>query len=112
MRCPGYPDTFDLAEHETLELVDGAGTTLRVTRGTVWMTMQNDTRDIVLAAGDTFVVDRPGLTLIIAQAPTTLCAMTHGAVLQPREPRPSLAQRAIRWLESLGARRRTPAVYY
>lgn len=112
MRCLGYPDTYDLADGETLELLDGTGTALRIARGMVWITMERDTRDIVLAAGDTFVIDRPGLTLIAAQAPTTLCAMTRGSKARPREPRPGLAQRAIRWLESLGARRRTPAVYY
>lgn len=112
MRCPGYPDTLDLADGETLELLDGTGTTLRVTRGSVWITMESDTRDVVLEAGDTFVVDRPGLTLIAAQAPTTLCAMTRGAALYPREPRPGLAQRAIRWLESLGARRRRAPAYF
>ena len=53
---------------DELVRLDGArGTTLRVTRGTLWITLENDTRDIVLAAGDSYTIDRGGLTLIEAQ---------------------------------------------
>lgn len=79
---------------ETLEILDGTGTALRIARGIVWITMERDTRDIVLAAGDTLVIDRPGLTLIAAQAPTTLCAMTRGSKARPR--RVSARPRAAR----------------
>ena len=38
----------DLAERETLVLPDIAGATLRVNRGTLWITQEHDTRDVVL----------------------------------------------------------------
>ena len=40
---------------------------LRVTRGTVWITQEDDPNDVVLRAGDTWVVERDGLTIIEAQ---------------------------------------------
>ena len=70
------PGTFiDLAARESLPLPDVRGVTLRVTRGTVWVTQENDTQDIVLRAGDTWVVERNGLTLLEAQQDATVCAV-------------------------------------
>jgi hypothetical protein len=113
MPCPGYPDTFDLADGETLEIRDGQGTTLRVTRGAVWLTMEHDTRDIVLSAGDSFVVDRPGLTLVAAQAATTLCAIAVGDVRRAgRESAAGVFAGAWRRLVAIAERRRRGAVAY
>jgi len=64
----------DLAERETLVLSDIAGATLRVNRGTLWVTQEHDTRDVVLNAGDVWQVDRDGDTIIEAQTATTLSA--------------------------------------
>ena len=64
----------DLAERETLVLSDIAGARLRVNRGTLWITQEHDTRDVVLNAGDVWQVDRDGDTIIEAQAATTLSA--------------------------------------
>ena len=64
----------DLAERETLVLPDIAGATLRVNRGTLWITQEHDTRDVVLNAGDVWQVDRDGDTIIEAQTATTLSA--------------------------------------
>ena len=66
MVCAGYTKTWDLASGELVRLDGARGTTLRVTRGTLWITLQNDTRDIVLTAGDSYTIDRGGLTLIEA----------------------------------------------
>ena len=49
------------------------GALLRVTRGTLWITQENDPRDLVLRTGDTWVVERNGLTIVEAQADTTVC---------------------------------------
>ena len=46
---------------------DARGTTLRVTRGTLWITQEDDTHDIVLRAGDIWMVERDGLTIVEAQ---------------------------------------------
>ena len=66
MACFNHATIIDLAAREMLQLPDVRGTTLRVTRGTVWITQQNDTQDIVLRAGDNWVVERNGTTLVEA----------------------------------------------
>lgn len=35
--------------------------------GTIWITQEGDPRDIFLAAGERFTLDRPGLALISAE---------------------------------------------
>src|SRR4051794_41916728 len=59
--------TVHLAHGESLALPDIQGTALMVTRGTVWITQENDTKDVILNAGDLWMVDHEGLTIIEAQ---------------------------------------------
>ena len=80
--------TIDLSPRQSLGLVDIDGTTLRVTRGSVWITQENDTRDIVLRAGDTWMVERSGLTILEAQRDTTICATGPAFVRSLRHARP------------------------
>jgi hypothetical protein len=75
MACFKDGTIIDLTARENLALPDFRGTTLRVTRGSVWITQQDDTQDIVLRAGDTWVVERNGLTLLEAQENSTLCVV-------------------------------------
>ena len=67
MACFKPASTIDLGARESLTLPDFRGTTLRVNRGTVWITQENDTQDIVLRAGDSWVVEKNGLTILEAQ---------------------------------------------
>lgn len=50
----------------SLDLRDGKGTVISVRSGTVWITQADDTRDIFLKPGQSFTVDRGGLTLVSA----------------------------------------------
>lgn len=51
--------------HNTVHsLIDGQGTLIACLAAKVWITQDGDERDIVLTAGETFRIDRPGLTLI------------------------------------------------
>ena len=77
MACDGYTKVWELAAGELIGLDGGRGTTLRVTRGMLWITLESDTRDVVLDAGDVFTIDRGGLTLIEAQGDATVCVMAH-----------------------------------
>jgi Protein of unknown function (DUF2917) len=77
MLCNGYTKVWQLAPGELVQLDGARGTVLRVTRGTLWMTLERDPRDIVLEAGNTFTIDRGGLTLIQAQRETTVCVLAH-----------------------------------
>ena len=55
-----------LTAGSVLRVSDGQGRAIVVFEGQVWITQQDDRRDIVLAAGESFSVDRPGLTLVQA----------------------------------------------
>jgi len=104
MLCNGYTKVWDLAAGELVELDGARGTTLRVTRGTLWLTQERDVRDIVLHAGDTFTVERGGLTVVEAQGETTVCVLArHVDEVHMRSRRPSLAARIAAWLPSVGA---------
>jgi hypothetical protein len=58
--------TRRLAPGETLKVRNAAGSTVMCCAGTVWITQENDARDIFLTAGQTFTFDRPGIALICA----------------------------------------------
>ncbi|MEP6656132.1 MAG: DUF2917 domain-containing protein, partial [Betaproteobacteria bacterium] len=60
------PSVWNLAADELIRLDSARGARLHVTQGTLWITLQHDTRDVVLRAGDDFIIDRDGLTLIEA----------------------------------------------
>jgi hypothetical protein len=48
MLCAGYTKVWELAPNELVKLDGARGTTLRVTRGVLWLTLEDDTRDVVL----------------------------------------------------------------
>ncbi len=101
MSCDGYTKVWELAPDELIRLDDGRGATLRVTRGTLWLTFERDTRDVVLTAGDSFTVDRGGLTLIQAHGKATVCVLARH--LQERRilgGRETVATRLRRRVES------------
>ena len=115
MACDGYTKIWDLAAGEIVQLDGARGTTLRVTRGMVWLTLEDDLRDVVLAAGDSFTIDRGGLTLIEAQGTTVVCVLArHVAEVRGRARPPRLAGRIAAWFASTGAadRDRRFAPYY
>jgi hypothetical protein len=45
---------------ELLDIDDGEGFTVECLDGAVWITQSSDPRDIVLKAGESFVLDKPG----------------------------------------------------
>lgn len=73
--------TYELQRYGGLALRDIRGRVVTCVSGSVWMTMKGDPRDIVLAPGVSFVVDRDGVTLLAAQAPSVV------EVIAQNEPR-------------------------
>jgi hypothetical protein len=55
-----------LAANQTLKLLDGAGSTVCATEGSVWITEENQPRDIVLQAGGCYRLRQRGLAIINA----------------------------------------------
>lgn len=60
--------TVRLARDGVLGIDDGRGLRLRVAAGAVWLTQQDDSRDVVLREGESFVIDSPGRTVVQALA--------------------------------------------
>ena len=61
-----------LANGQTLRVLDGAGSTLVCNEGTLWVTEENQPKDVLLEAGACVRLKRAGLTLIQALTPATL----------------------------------------
>ena len=61
-----------LNKRQTRVLVNAQGTIVAVDRGSVWVTLERDPRDIVLVKGMRFEIDRPGRTIIAAETDSTL----------------------------------------
>lgn len=74
-----------LSHGDLAEFPDARGTTLHVARGRVWITQERDRRDIVLDAGDTFTLERDGMTVAQAQGDTTIAVFNNGAHRAKRE---------------------------
>lgn len=55
-----------LAPNQTLKVRDGAGSTLCAVEGSVWITEENQARDIVLEAGGCYRLQHPGTALVNA----------------------------------------------
>ena len=106
MTCNGYDDVVELGDRELVELRDVRGATLRVTRGTLWVTQDRDVRDVVLRAGDVWTVERDGLTLAEAQGEATFCLL-GGSALRLSAPRvtSTLGERVVAFLEALARAR-------
>ena len=79
----------DLTAGSVLRVQDGEGRAIVVFEGQVWITMEDDPRDIVLAAGESFSVDRPGLTLVQAFCDSKLILVETGPRVGPLHAAPT-----------------------
>lgn len=66
------PTGVGLARGSMLRIRSARDTQVRVDEGTVWITQQDDTRDIVLQRGECFRLDRDGVALLTACGRTPL----------------------------------------
>jgi hypothetical protein len=69
---------LDLADDQVVRLRDACDTRLSVVAGNVWVTIEGDRQDIVLAPGDAYVVDTSDVV--------TVSALRGAAALEVHEP--------------------------
>ena len=87
------PRQIRLAQGKLLDIHDGQGYAVACLAGTLWITQSNDPRDIVLEAGESFVLDKPGLALVNAAGGP--CVLTvDAAPLRARTDRVRLSPAA------------------
>jgi hypothetical protein len=58
--------TINLQRGQFLRVVDGAGSTVTAHGGAVWITEENSVRDVVLRAGRSMLLRRPGVAVLEA----------------------------------------------
>jgi hypothetical protein len=66
-----------LAPRELHRIVDGEGLILLCLKGTVWVTQEDDARDIILTAGESFTLDRKGLAVFYALSAACIAMRSH-----------------------------------
>ncbi|MGE5088525.1 MAG: DUF2917 domain-containing protein [Candidatus Levyibacteriota bacterium] len=98
-----------LAPREAITLPDTRGATLRVTRGTLWITQERRRDDVVLRAGDDWVVECAGDTVVEAQGEATfsITGARHLAPIGAPAGGPAnpgavsrVLDRVVRWLDA------------
>ena len=64
MRLEMKQGAVRLGPNQTLRVVDGAGSTVCAVEGSVWITEENDARDIILERGNCYRLRNPGVALV------------------------------------------------
>ena len=76
-RLHPLPGLRVLGTHQVEVMDEAAGTLVACISGCVWLTLHEDSRDIVLKAGDSFRIDRPGPVVITAGKGAELHLVAH-----------------------------------
>ena len=64
MRLELKAGAVQLGPNQTLRVVDGEGTTVCAVEGAVWITEENQAKDIVLAPGSCYQLRQRGLAIV------------------------------------------------
>jgi len=83
--------TLSLYRGISARLRDARGTRVRVESGCVWITHERCRADVVVSAGETYVIDRDGMTIVSSLG--RRIALVAVETPAPGEPKPSLAER-------------------
>jgi Protein of unknown function (DUF2917) len=96
-----------LPARETLVLENARGTIIAVEHGCLWITLERDTRDIVLTDGMRFKVNRRGRTVVAAEEDSRLrvkrpltfherfLRKLRDAIFRPAKPSRLMFRRAV-----------------
>jgi hypothetical protein len=90
MRICTNTSTLPLAAGQVATLRDAQGTRIECLSGSLWITQQDEGRDIVLASGDQVILDRGGKVVVQAFKPSLVL------VFESRPAAPGIA-----WLTRL-----------
>lgn len=90
------PHHVRLAARAIHSIDDVAGLQLRCEEGSLWLTLDHDTRDVILEAGETYVgtEHRRGLVYALGDARLSLSPAVAPAVAAPRQRSWGTAQHA------------------
>ncbi|QCI66999.1 DUF2917 domain-containing protein [Phreatobacter stygius] len=83
MVCLSNDALIHLERGGLVRLGDSAGATVACLEGAVWITQDNDRRDIVLTGGDSYVVESSGLTVVCAIAGPASLTVGKPVVVEP-----------------------------
>jgi hypothetical protein len=64
---------------ETLPIAEGAGLEVRCVRGHLWITQHGDLEDRVIGTRQSFVLNRPGLSLVTALGEPAVVVVKPGS---------------------------------
>ncbi len=83
--------TLSLGRDGLVAIRDGQGTRIVSHAGSLWITQECDVKDSIIAAGESFTVRNPGLTLVTALSASELTIIEPCAPAQPEpwQPAPS-----------------------
>jgi Protein of unknown function (DUF2917) len=70
-----------------LRIRDGQGQGIRCVGRQAWITQENDGRDIFVAAGESFILDRPGLALVSAFSESAIVVVKSAATQAGDDPK-------------------------
>ena len=76
-----------LKARELLPIEDGTGLEVKSLGGDLWITQAGDPEDNIVHAGHSFVLDRPGLTLVTALLGPAMLIVQPGRMPALRELR-------------------------
>jgi Protein of unknown function (DUF2917) len=74
----------DHGSSASLRIADGAGFEVKCLRGNLWITQHGDLEDRIIGRGESFVLDRPGLSLVTALGDPALLVVRPGMVIARR----------------------------
>lgn len=96
---------LELSARHPLRLNDARGTLLRAVQGTLWITLDDDPRDIVLDAGEQFVVDSGArlLALPLSGQATVDVQDAKAGRRTPAPSRPVMPRRSLASADALRA---------
>ena len=93
MLAPLSLQPISLAARSVHRIENAPGTRVTCVRGVAWVTQERDGRDLILGAGETLVLDRPGLAVVFALKDTVITVGADAPLPAAAPPRSSAGAR-------------------